>query len=46
MKETKLSGDGIMCKEQKQSNEKVMTKKNKKYYLLEEQLSQQLQLLD
>ena len=29
MKDYKLSGDGIMCKEQKQSNEKVMTKKQK-----------------
>lgn len=29
MKDYKLSGDGIMCKEQKESNEKVMTKKQK-----------------
>ena len=29
MKDYKLSGDGIMCKEQKRSNEKVMTKKQK-----------------
>ena len=29
MKDYKLSGDGIMCKEQKQSNEKAMTKKQK-----------------
>lgn len=29
MKDYKISGDGIMCKEQKQSNEKVMTKKQK-----------------
>ena len=29
MKDYKLSGDGIMCKEQKQSNEKMMTKKQK-----------------
>lgn len=29
MKDYKLSGDGIMCKKQKQSNEKVMTKKQK-----------------
>ena len=29
MKDYKLSGDGIMCKEQKESNKKVMTKKQK-----------------